>query len=855
MRSSLCEWWIYPVRRPLLAGVAVLCVFSGSVFGAAPAVSYAKQQQRLRARLLQAEMRYGPDPVRRLRGAARSRMWVQALQQYELLRCVGPAALDALASKPQGAAFLRRFLGDPRWLYMFLASGPLGSDPARDLDVLYRIWRRDPRCVSTRHEKTLAVAVALEYGRHGWPFERAWTRYVFYRDSRRQGRLHPIYDGLEAWEKRWLTGHGLSMHGGHASQVWLRDNVKLPAEGYRHACWQVAYRSYNCFGDSVQSWKYYFPFEGSFPSFTQMTRFVGGVCGRLSGYGAAAAVANGIPATTMGEPGHCAYAVRLARGKWTPAYSLSWKRSVHVNLYGRSWQMLVLTDRMMSEEPAWRRASIFRWQARLHMPACRFVPPFHYRVYRGSWNALPRFAALHPVASGETTALDYHAVTKARTRVGVVFTGNLAAEETGRYLLGTESDDGSRLFVDGKMVVDNDGVHGSRVRENIVELRRGEHRFRLEFFQNGGAEKLAVWSRAASGDAEAGAAYALAVHTQPINYPAWKEYAELLEAEPNTTNRQWREWHDGVLAGLAADFPEIAWSLVSRYAYPHLLPGLDANGKIALFLGFHRALKGWGAGRWAVESAFSKQCDLLGDGRVGFRFVRALIEVDRPSKTYLGPLLTWAFQKFGGNPRERAALFAAVNEVLTQKKPGGTNSAAVLDMASAALAAAEKSADFAAWNQVGAMIERAAPPLKAFHPEFPGELLSAGALPAFQSLSRRYDRPKWRHWFIGGRRPGFFHSNKADNPWVRLELPHFGEISGIVVVNRATHRERAVPLEISVSEDGKQWTRLAVFKKAKAVWRLDLRGRRVRARYVRAMKLGNGFLHLQNVRVYGRRLS
>ncbi len=55
---------------------------------------------------------------------------------------------------------------------------------------------------------------------------------------------------------------------------------------------------------------------------------VGGVCGSLSHFGACSALANGVPALPMGEPEHCAYVV-LVNGKWTPAYSLSWQRGLH----------------------------------------------------------------------------------------------------------------------------------------------------------------------------------------------------------------------------------------------------------------------------------------------------------------------------------------------------------------------------------------------------------------------------------------------------------------------------------------------------------------------------------------------
>ena len=66
--------------------------------------------------------------------------------------------------------------------------------------------------------------------------------------------------------------------------------------------------------------------------------------GALSNLGASAAMANGIPATTMGEPGHCAYAVKIDDTTWQPSYSLSWKRGMHTSFHEGSWPGLMITE-------------------------------------------------------------------------------------------------------------------------------------------------------------------------------------------------------------------------------------------------------------------------------------------------------------------------------------------------------------------------------------------------------------------------------------------------------------------------------------------------------------------------------
>lgn len=60
----------------------------------------------------------------------------------------------------------------------------------------------------------------------------------------------------------------------------------------------------------------------------------------------------------------------------------------------------------------------------------------------------------------------------------------------GSYVLRLNSDDGSRLSIDDKLVIDNDGVHQATTRDARVQLTAGEHGLTLEYFQSGGAIAL-----------------------------------------------------------------------------------------------------------------------------------------------------------------------------------------------------------------------------------------------------------------------------------------------------------------------------------------------------------------------------
>jgi hypothetical protein len=67
---------------------------------------------------------------------------------------------------------------------------------------------------------------------------------------------------------------------------------------------------------------------------------------------------------------------------------------------------------------------------------------------------------------------------------GIRFEGQLMVPKSGSYRFRTVSDDGSKVYIDGKLVVDNDGVHPPRGRDGKpVQLGAGAHAIVVEYFQ------------------------------------------------------------------------------------------------------------------------------------------------------------------------------------------------------------------------------------------------------------------------------------------------------------------------------------------------------------------------------------
>lgn len=68
--------------------------------------------------------------------------------------------------------------------------------------------------------------------------------------------------------------------------------------------------------------------------------------------------------------------------------------------------------------------------------------------------------------------------------------GELLVTGKGRYAFELTSDDGSRLLINDKMVVDNNDTHPARPREGNVRLSAGAHAIDVWYFQGGGEQSL-----------------------------------------------------------------------------------------------------------------------------------------------------------------------------------------------------------------------------------------------------------------------------------------------------------------------------------------------------------------------------
>ncbi len=134
------------------------------------------------------------------------------------------------------------------------------------------------------------------------------------------------------------------------------------------------------------------------------------------------------------------------------------------------------------------------------------------RVYHLEPNTqkLPNFKHLHPAGSVYTNSLNvwpqhfaegFPNITERFEWFAIEYTGKIWIEREGSYRFSLLADDGARLKLNNKLVIDNDGVHRAAAISAGATLTRGVHEIKVEYFQGPRYTVALVLAVAAPGEA------------------------------------------------------------------------------------------------------------------------------------------------------------------------------------------------------------------------------------------------------------------------------------------------------------------------------------------------------------------
>lgn len=114
-----------------------------------------------------------------------------------------------------------------------------------------------------------------------------------------------------------------------------------------------------------------------------------------------------------------------------------------------------------------------------------------YNYYEAEAMSISKIAQLQPLKSGVVS--NFNCSNKKRNeKYGFVFEGAIKIDKTGMYDFFTNSDDGSMLYIDNQLIVNNDGNHGMEEKSGKAYLAKGYHNIKVMYFDAGGNNGLTV---------------------------------------------------------------------------------------------------------------------------------------------------------------------------------------------------------------------------------------------------------------------------------------------------------------------------------------------------------------------------
>ena len=115
----------------------------------------------------------------------------------------------------------------------------------------------------------------------------------------------------------------------------------------------------------------------------------------------------------------------------------------------------------------------------------------NYSYYEGEINSVDEISNLPEIKTGTTTNFSLTQA-NAKDHFAFIFEGYLKISSTDCYQFYLLSDDGSKIYIDDQLIVDNDGGHSIKLKKGLVNLEEGFHKIRLTYFEDYMGNELEV---------------------------------------------------------------------------------------------------------------------------------------------------------------------------------------------------------------------------------------------------------------------------------------------------------------------------------------------------------------------------
>lgn len=120
------------------------------------------------------------------------------------------------------------------------------------------------------------------------------------------------------------------------------------------------------------------------------------------------------------------------------------------------------------------------------------VKGLKFKYYEGEWNNIPDYTSLLPVFEGIASQAKLSDIKHREDYFSCTYEGFVNIPSSGLHTFYLNSDDGSKLYLNGALLIDHDGDHSSMDKKGEALLQAGKHKIRIEYFEKSGSQDLEV---------------------------------------------------------------------------------------------------------------------------------------------------------------------------------------------------------------------------------------------------------------------------------------------------------------------------------------------------------------------------
>jgi len=120
-------------------------------------------------------------------------------------------------------------------------------------------------------------------------------------------------------------------------------------------------------------------------------------------------------------------------------------------------------------------------------------PGLSYKFIAGNFKSVDQLDTAVVVTKGIAPDLSLIKFKEKNNTFGLIYEGFIKVEDTGIYSFSLASDDGSKLYINDELIIDNDLSHAVTEKNGNIPLSSGYHKIKIKYFDAGDAYSLMVF--------------------------------------------------------------------------------------------------------------------------------------------------------------------------------------------------------------------------------------------------------------------------------------------------------------------------------------------------------------------------